>query len=104
MSDDEKYQIIGKVVSDHEAAKKHLAALKAKGKSLAEFVHLVASALADEATWTVGREFTIKRSIDGRVTTADWPLREDIVALLTEIAETKVRIATLEQQRKDLGV
>ena len=61
MSDQEQYEIIGKVVSDHAKAKKHLAALKAKGKTLAEFLHRVGSALSGEAAWSMsGQSLTVK--------------------------------------------
>jgi hypothetical protein len=105
MSDDERFQIIGKVVSDHEAAKKHLATLKVKAKALSEFLYIVGSALAGEATWSVaGTTFTVKRFNAGGPVTGEWPTAGSLAALLQEITDTHSQITLLEKQRKDLGI
>jgi hypothetical protein len=51
MSDEERRQIIGKTVSDHESAKRHLATLQANAKPMSEFLYLVGSALTEQAGW-----------------------------------------------------
>jgi hypothetical protein len=106
MSDEERYQIIGKTVSDHESAKRHLATLQAKAKPMSEFLYLVGSALTEQATWSVdGNGFTVKRfNSGGGPVTAHWPTAENVSALLQEIADTKAHIAELDRQRKAFGV
>ena len=122
MTDQEQYQIIGKVVSDHEKAKKHLVVLKAKGETLAEFLYRVGSALSGEAAWSMsGQSLTVKGSdsvqhfgivhhgpddqhaMPGPVS-GEWPTSEAVFELLQEIEDTKTQIKQLEQQRAELGV
>jgi hypothetical protein len=107
MSDDEKFKIIGKVVSDHEAAKKRLEALQVKGKMVGEFLHLVANTLTGNAKIYELRgergikiaPFNMSRGGEG-----DWPTFDELSALLREICSTKQQIEELGSQRKELGV
>lgn len=105
MSDEERFQIIGKVVSEHEAAKKELALLQSKGKASGDTLRAVANALADKVdAWSIEGDRFLTRS--GHETTqGPLPLSwDDIVRLLSAIRETKTRIAELDAERKRLGV
>ncbi len=106
MTDQEKYQIIGKVVSDHEKAKKHLVVLFAKGKDLGEGLHAVANVLMNNASGMFdGKAFQIKSRHGGRlIHTVVWPSEDEVRQLIEEIDTTRNDIASLEQQRKELGV
>jgi hypothetical protein len=105
MSDDEKYQIIGKVVSDHEEAKKHLAALFAKVDRLKAFLNGVGHALDGRASLSVaGDKITVRIANMSDNHTEVWPSWGDLAALMQEIKDTNQRIETLETQRKGLGV
>ena len=106
MTDTEQYQIIGQVVKTHEDAKKHMAVLKAKAKSTAEFIYQVGSALSGEASWTsndgtltISRHNNYAASAKGQ-----WPSESDVLAVLREISDLKKEIENLEKQRRELGV
>lgn len=106
MTDNERFQIVGRVVSEHEAAKRHLAVLKAKGKTTAEFLAAMGRALSDEGAWRVETTgFTVQRcGGSGGPVSGEWPTVDAVTALLQEIADTKARIVSLDAQRKELGV
>ncbi len=93
-------------MSDHEEAKRRLAALQAKAKVLGAFIHLVANVLTGDAT---------RYSYDGQTIRVEpfhsssggagaWPSMEELVSLLSQIDTAKNDIAELEWRRKDLGV
>ena len=108
MSDDERYQIIGKVVSDHEAAKKHLAALQAKAANTAELFHAIANVLTGNADSIAASpdtdEFGVKNRHSGAKSNGRYPAWQDVARLVADIAETKKQIGELEARRKDLGI
>lgn len=107
MTDTELDQIVGRVVREHEAAKKHLAALKAQGEQIAEFICRMAATLADSDTrWrATARGFTIWRPVTAAVgITGEWPSVDVVTQLLQDLDATKARLADLAAQRKDLGV
>ena len=105
MTDQEQYQIIGKVVSDHEKAKKRLAALLVKAKDLGEDLSAVGNVLRQNADCQVdGDAFQIKNRNSGKSTTVTWPTGDELRQLILDIDTTRTAIASLEAQRKELGV
>lgn len=108
MSDEERYQIIGKVVADHEDAKKLLAALQAKAAAMGEFLHDAASVLQGNATWEWNpTQVQIKLTHAGKRTSyghGAWPTLADAKQLTEEMDATKARIEALQGRRKELGV
>jgi hypothetical protein len=105
MSDDEQDQIIGRVVREHEKAKKLLAALKVKAAALATVITGVANVLSEHADWShTGDRFHIKNRHNGQETDGRWPTWDEICRLLDEIESTRGDIETLAQRRKELGV
>ena len=107
MSDDEKFQIIGKVVHDHEARKRQLAALDVKAKTLAEFINTVANILTGTAKvyrFEVAQEIVVGPYNQARGGSGIWPTYDGLSALMHDIETTRAEIADLERQRKELGV
>lgn len=106
MTDDEKYRIIGRVVSDHEDSKKHLAALETKANTLGDFIQQVAIVLAGKSKLTIAPtgEILVKSSDASRGGRGVWPTLDEIRTLLDEIAATRTEIEQLARQRRELGV
>ena len=105
MTDQEKYQIIGKVVSDHETAKKQLVVLLAKGKDIGDGINAVANVLWGKADCMFdGKAFQTTDRITKRSNTVVWPTVDEVRQLIEAIDATRDDIASLESQRKDLGV
>lgn len=109
MTDEERYRIIGQVVSNHEEAKKILAALLAKAKSLSTMVADVAKALdqvSDFSRPEGGDAFIVRERHGGsrKYAVRAWPSFDQISDLFAEIASTHTEIATLERQRRELGI
>ena len=105
MTDQEQYQIIGKVVSDHENAKKRLAALLAKAKDLGQGLSAVTNVLRQNADCRLdGDALQIKNHNSGLSMTVMWPTGDELRQLILDIDTTRTAIASLEAQRKELGV
>ena len=105
MTDQEKYQIIGKVVSDHETAKKQLVVLLAKAKDIGNEINAVANVLRGNADCRFdGKAFQIKNRMTTRSDTVVWPTVDEVRQLIEAIDATRDDIASLESQRKALGV
>lgn len=105
MTDQEQYQIIGKVVSDHEQAKKRLAALVAKAKTVGEELHAIANVLTQNADCTFdGETFVTKNRNNGQRTTASLPSFGAVHELVMDIETTRATIADLEARRRDMGI
>ena len=107
MTEQEQYLIIGKVVSDHEKAKKQLTVLLAEAKELGEGLTAVTNVLRQNADCRVdgdGDALQIKNRNSGLSTTVTWPTGDELRQLILDIDTTRTAITSLEAQRKELGV
>ena len=105
MSDEDRYRMIGKLVCDHEQAKKDLAALRAKASNLATLLHGVCAALVGGTEWQAsGSSFSYKLSSGGAASSGTLPTPGEIVDLLKAVTAAESSVKELEQERKELGV
>ena len=100
MTDKEKIEIIGQIVFDHKKASDHLACLHAKRKQLCDRARSIMNIV----------EGFEKGTLTSNVfTTSDheqilWPESSDVCELFYAIGAAKQKLASLEEERKKLGV
>lgn len=107
MTDEERFTIIGRVVSEHEEAKRHLGALHARAENWSRLFYAIATAMSPSAapggSWTA-TDTHFSGSQGSAPVSGAVPSWADVRQLLDEIEATKTRIEQLAQRRKDLGV
>jgi len=118
MTEQEQYEIIGKVVSEHEQVKRDLAAARAKASSLGELLSAFGSALrywnsmGRPASESTARRYagyqvedgTIKATYDHRTHAGAWPSIDELEGLINEIKSLEQAETALQHRRKELGV
>lgn len=99
MSEQEQHEILGRMVAEYGEIRVKLVALNSKASDLSEILRRIASGLAGDpanphSTRMVGKPFAFL---------ADYPTRETIEALASEIQATEKRRNELRASLKQIG-
>jgi hypothetical protein len=106
MSDEERQRLVGKLVLDHEQAKRHLAALQEQARAYAKTLGAIVAALSGHATYAIaGDVFTVKTT-DSRtsIATERMPSPSDVAALLTELRRADQELKEFDARRREFGI
>lgn len=101
MSGQEQHEIIGRTVVQHGDAKRDLAALEAKARSVANSMRIVAQELSPAGVIYTGSGFS-GGTLDSAL--EKYPDRIEVAELLEEIRATKRKIEGLTKSLRDMGV